>query len=358
MRRRGLVLALILVLVLLVALGGESLVWLLAARQVQTAFHQWIAARRSEGWQVASGAEQLAGWPFAALVEVAGFTISGGNKLLPGGLSWRTERLQLRLPLAAPDRLMIIPAGFQRLQLFGGAPIEVSADHISAAVYFSVAPLVYDSGGNNGVLLTATGVRMGPASFAFDLVRADRVKIDATPGMPSAGEVAASPTLRLEATGVSVGHDAVAALGGKIDIFSFTSALIHDVPSGTNWPSRLAAWRDHGGMVAVRSLSLVWGPLAVGGSGRLTLDRNLQPAGQATARVVGYAATLDALAGAGRIGSSVATAAKALLTLLARPSSSGGPPEVDVPLTLENRTVTLGQIPLVKLPYVSWPAGS
>jgi len=354
MRRRGLVLTLI--LVPLFAIGAESLVWLLAARQVQTSFHEWIAARRAEGWHVTTGAERLGGWPFAAQVQIGGFSISGGERLLPGGLSWRSEGLALRLSLTSPESLIVLPTGLQTLHLFGGPAIVASGRRISAAVRFAILPFLTRAAPGTGVLITANQVRIGPAAIQSDLVAAEAVAIQVMPELPEAEEAPSGPTLRFEATGIVVAKEEVAALGSKIGVFSFFGTLIHPVPDGANWTSRLADWRNHGGTVAVRSLSLVWGPLAVGGSGRFTLDQNLQPAGEATARLVGYAATLDALAGAGSIGSGVATAVKALLTLLARPSSSGGPPEVDVPLSLENRTLSLGHIPLLKLPTLTWPS--
>ncbi len=356
MRRHGLVLTL--VLVPLFAIGAESLLWLLAARQVQTTFHEWVAARKAGGWQVAAGAERLGGWPFAALVRIAGFSISGGTALLPGGLSWSSERLALRLSLSSPGRLVVQPAGLQNLRLFGGPTIVASASRISASVRFAVLPFLDQPAPPEGLLITASRVHIRPAAIHSDLITAATVAVQAMPALPRAGQDQSGPSLRFEATGIGVAQEQVAALGTRISVFSFFGSLVHQVPNGTNWTSRLADWRDHGGTVAVRSLSVVWGQLAVGGSGRVTLDQNLQPAGQATARLVGYAATLDALADAGSIGSGVATAAKALLTLLARPSSSGGPPEVDVPLSLENRTLSLGQIPLLKLPSVTWPSAS
>ncbi|MGH7119915.1 MAG: DUF2125 domain-containing protein [Acetobacteraceae bacterium] len=356
MRRHGLLVTLILIPLLVV--GADSLVWLLACRQVQTVFQHWIAARRAEGWQVTAGTERLAGWPFAALVRIGGFTISGGDSMLPGGLSWHSERLALRLSLASPGHLELLPAGLQTLRLFGSPAIVAAAHHISAVVRFAALPFIAGPTPDKGLLITATEVHIRQARSRADLITAQSVALHAMPARPPAGDAPSGPSLKFDATEIAIPHEEVPALGPTIGILSFSGALIHQVPAGTNWTSRLAAWRDHGGMVALRGFSLVWGPLAIGASGRLTLDPNLQPSGQATARIVGYAATLDALASAGRIGSGVATAAKALLTLLARPSSASGPPEVDVPLSLEGRTLRLGQIPLLELPAMSWPSGS
>ena len=77
--------------------------------------------------------------------------------------------------------------------------------------------------------------------------------------------------------------------------------------------------------------------------------------GTGNARVVGYAETLDALATHGVISKSAATAAKAVLSLLAHTPEDGGPPDVEVPLTLQYRTLSMRQVPLLRLPEIDWP---
>jgi len=65
--------------------------------------------------------------------------------------------------------------------------------------------------------------------------------------------------------------------------------------------------------------------------------------------------TLDALAAHSAISRSAATAAKAVLSLLAHSPDDGGPPDVEVPLTLQYRTLSMRQVPLVRLPELDWP---
>ena len=77
--------------------------------------------------------------------------------------------------------------------------------------------------------------------------------------------------------------------------------------------------------------------------------------GAGSARLVGYAETLDALAARAAISRSAATAAKAVLSLMAHNPEDGSPPDVEVPLTLQYRTLSMRQVPLVRLPEVDWP---
>jgi hypothetical protein len=53
--------------------------------------------------------------------------------------------------------------------------------------------------------------------------------------------------------------------------------------------------------------------------------------------------------------SQAARAAKAVLALMAQTPKAGGPPEVDVPLVLRDRVLTMGRIPLLRLPQLLWP---
>ncbi|MBD0274782.1 MAG: DUF2125 domain-containing protein, partial [Acetobacteraceae bacterium] len=61
------------------------------------------------------------------------------------------------------------------------------------------------------------------------------------------------------------------------------------------------------------------------------------------------------LAEAGLLDRRAAGAARAFLPLLARRPPEGGPPVVEVPLTLERRSLALGRIPVARLPPVDWP---
>ena len=78
--------------------------------------------------------------------------------------------------------------------------------------------------------------------------------------------------------------------------------------------------------------------------------------GTATAHVVGQNEALDALAGGGVITPRTALAAKAVLSLMAKEPEGGGTPQVDVPLTLQDRKLAMGRIPLAILPELLWPA--
>jgi len=93
----------------------------------------------------------------------------------------------------------------------------------------------------------------------------------------------------------------------------------------------------------------------VAATAHLGFDGALQPVGTADLRVIGYAKALEALAKQRLITKDAAMAATAVLTLLSRPPTNGGAPEVEVPLTLHDRTLSMGQTPLLRVPELVWP---
>jgi hypothetical protein len=53
---------------------------------------------------------------------------------------------------------------------------------------------------------------------------------------------------------------------------------------------------------------------------------------------------------------SASTAAKAVLSLMAGTAVADEPSAVEVPLTLQYRTLSMRQVPLIRLPELDWPA--
>lgn len=145
------------------------------------------------------------------------------------------------------------------------------------------------------------------------------------------------------------------AFGPRIASISFDAALLGPLPGTPDLTARATAWRDGGGTLELQRLALGWGPLGLSGSATMALDEHMQPMGAATARLVGFDASLDALAKAGVLAPRAAQAAKGVLTILARAPEGGGTPQVELPVTLQNRTLAAGRFPLVRLPEWVWP---
>jgi hypothetical protein len=145
-------------------------------------------------------------------------------------------------------------------------------------------------------------------------------------------------------------------LGSSVASLSLEGSLDGPIPPPADPGSFLAAWRDAGGSLEVQKFSILWGPLSLTAAATLALDDQLQPMGAGTSRITGYDATLDALAGNGVLTRSAATAAKAVLSLMANAHTGGESAEVDVPLTLQYRTLSMRQVPLIRFPELDWPS--
>jgi hypothetical protein len=172
---------------------------------------------------------------------------------------------------------------------------------------------------------------------------------------PEAQSGAPAVTFSLQAEAVGPPAGIARLLGPRIANLEVDGALNGPVPAGHTPAEQAAAWRDGGGSLEVRRLALVWGPLDLTASATLAFDDQLQPMGAGSARLVGYAETLDALAAHAVISRSAATASKAVLSLMAHNPEDGSPPDVEVPLTLQYRTLSMRQVPLVRLPELDWP---
>jgi hypothetical protein len=144
-------------------------------------------------------------------------------------------------------------------------------------------------------------------------------------------------------------------LGERIAHASLEARLLGVVPSVGPLASRLARWRDANGWVELSRVAVRWGPLGVSGTATLALDPALQPMGQAATRLSGMQPTLDLLAEQGVVPRNTAASARALLAFMSRTPAEGGPPVVDVALTLQDRRLSAGRIGLARLPEIVWP---
>jgi hypothetical protein len=334
----------------LLLVAGHFAIWHYAATQLDAGFAAWLAQRRAAGWTCAAGTPERGGWPLAATLSVPSVVLHGGDPDIPGGLAWSTDRLDLRVDLLSPGTLQVRAEGTQHLSLADLPDIAFTADSLVALL-----PLEAETP-PHAVSLTARNLRAGlpdidaAASLTVGLVQLDAAIKPAAP----AGEAAL--TWRLSTEAIALPAVTAWALGSRISSLSIEGTVDGPVPLARGLVPRATAWRDGGGTLEIRHLAMGWGPLGLSGAATLALDARLQPMGTGSVRLLGYAAALDALASGHVLTPSAAVAAKAVLSLLASVPEDGGPAEVEVPLTLQDRTLSMRQVPLVRLPEVIWPA--
>jgi hypothetical protein len=337
--------------VLLVA--GEAVYWRVVAEQLRTGYQAWVAARVAEGWEVGSAPPAIGGWPQAAAMTVPNLTLRHAGPTIPGDLKVASAGVTLSVSLFDPSTLTVSLTGPMHVRAGALPDAIVTGDETAMSV-----PLQQD--GPLAVALHGRELRLEAATGAWHMTIGllnAQGQIATTPHAAGAGDqTQPAATFALSSEAIALPGGIKWPLGTNISSLSATGTVNGRLPDTRNITRWAEAWRDGGGSLEITHLAMGWGPLGLTSSATLALDDQLQPMGSGNGRIVGYAETLDKFAAAGMLTKSAATAAKAVLSLMAGTSDTDEPSSVDVPLTLQYRTLSMRQVPLVRLPEVDWPA--
>jgi hypothetical protein len=307
----------------------------------------WEAEQRSAGWTIAHGTPTRAGWPFAAALILPDLHVVGPQNIMPGGIAWAADRLTLALDIRHPDDLYLAATGRQTLDIAGLAAIPFAAERL-------VAHAALQPGGTPAavtfrarkLLAALPNSLKTPSSLAVaELV--GTLSVDRTAGRDRAAIAmvfSASDIDLPEKNGLGLGRR-LSALAGAVGMTGPTA-----MPDGA--PTTIAGWRDGGGSLDLRLLRLDYGPLAVSGDGQIALGATLQPEGTARLHATGVDAAIEDLLHSHVLKRPAATALRAMSGLLIRPTTSTAPPALDVPLTLKAGVVSLGTVPVLRLPWL------
>jgi len=342
-RRRKLWLTLL--AVPLVLLAADTVYWRIVASHLEQGFANWVAVQKAHGWTEQNGTTSVGGWPFAATLVIPALSLVHEGPDMPGQVVWSAERVKLRIALARPTMLEIAPEGQQQVRLAGNPAVPYTAGRLRLLL-----PLQAQDWPDFAQLTAANLRAETPAGVAS--VRGLQLQLAFHPAARS-GEPAVIASLH--AGDVGLPPRVVRPLGPNIARVEAEATLNGPLPAAGTQADQATSWRDSGGSLEIQHLVLTWGPLDLSASATLALDDQLQPMGAGTARIVGYAETLDTLAAHSMISRSAATAAKAVLSLLANAPDDGSRPDVEVPLTLQYRTLSMRQVPLLRLPELDWP---
>ncbi len=323
----------------LLAFGGLAAYWFWAAGQVETAIAQWTGEQRARGYEIAYRGPELSGFPLRLAV---GF--SEPRVAAPQGWRWSGAAITgraafwdpwtLRLDLPLEQALSAEWRGYRR-ELALNAGMARGLVHLGREGWLEAATVEMER-----VVLTEAG---GGALRAETL----RTQLTRRPPTLEGGD---DWTLLLagETRGIALPEGFRNPFGPRIERLAFEATVTGLIPKGAQ-AAALARWRDSGGLVEVRDLALVWGPLDVTASGTATLDPRLRPQGAFTARIRGLPEVLEALAGQGLIEPGIALALKLTAMTLATRNGATGRPEVELPITLQDGLFYLGPVALFRL---------
>ncbi|WP_237217281.1 DUF2125 domain-containing protein, partial [Falsiroseomonas oryziterrae] len=219
--------------------GGHTLLWRTMAAELEAGWRDWAALRRSQGWRVDTAPPVRGGWPLAATLTLDRVRLEGATATLPGGMTFSTDRLVLRVALPRLDRLVVELPGQQRLRL-GAAELPFTADALQA-----VLPLQRGTPPSS-LEASAERLRIGSPLGGFEL-RSARLSLA---GSASATEEEAALAFSFGAEGVelpSAPAGAAGAFGRRVESVAAELMFSGPVPPGRVPAQRAEAWRDGGG---------------------------------------------------------------------------------------------------------------
>ena len=316
-----------------IVLTIDGVIWWLATARIATEVATWEQARRAEGNVVLTGPQSRAGWPFQAELILPMVTLATDTPGQPDAAAWQADKVRIVYSPWHPTTVDVLVDGKQTIRFGGAPPVALVVDPLDAHIPLDA------SGQAQGVVIRARAIAV---PLAGGPVRIDALSVRVR--QDDAFVSATAATL----PGRSL------PFGGTIQSLDLHARFTGPIPALRDPAAALAAWRDGGQRLLVDDLALRWGPLDVRGHASLGLDQALQPEGSGNIQLTGYAEVIEALARSGAVTRNDARVATTLLSLMARPGA-GETAEADLPLTLKDRTLSVGAIPLLRLPALAVP---
>jgi hypothetical protein len=370
------------VAILALAYGGY---WMVLSSRLEAGVLDWIAERRAEGYDVRYAAIERGGFPRSAHVMITAPAIAAPTKAAPAdpqvetlAWAWSATRLVAAVDPFDPRHFSVDVPGAHAISIGEGQAryeaearqfrVEGEAGRATPAAALRVRELVVRQ-------LPGEGSAPPPISAPMSAPIANPGS-----GDPSADAMAIA---RLDATGRSVSRDGPGAtisadviddIGASYQFILNAGDVVlprwlelplgHAVRSvvaeGTvqgplalaPWPEALLRWRDAGGVLDIAVLEAEYGPLTLAGSGTLALDAAGQPVGAFATRTSGLFGAIDRLHAGGYMSQGEALVAKLALNLLAGTPDRQAP--LPLPLTLQDRVLSVGPVALMTLPEIDW----
>jgi hypothetical protein len=157
----------------------------------------------------------------------------------------------------------------------------------------------------------------------------------------------------LKAQDLHLPKDIALPLDQEVQKLALSGRIQGEIAEGP-LPQSLAAWRDEGGKIVVKGLEIAYGPLDLKTVGTLALDEELQLIGAFIAKIQGFFEMVNALKQKNLVSVRESITAKFLLGALARPAREGKPSSLSLAVTLQDKTIYAGPVPLVKLEPIKW----
>lgn len=334
-RHRGLIMFIALLILISAAYATW---WYLLVEQTREHLDMWLADARTAGHEVSYDNLVITGFPSRIAFDIENFQFIHAN-----------ARWSVKVPKA---EVYVNPWQLDRVEGTIGVPIRIDHKSNDRTHTYTV------SSDTNSFDVTLSGAGI------FDLQMNELIVAGSTFSKPIAIDVL-NATLRggdgtiflqtsLNAVGITLSNPEISPFGEKIASLEMDLDIVGRPTRAGSLSEQLDVWRRNGGALEVRRLSVRHGVMGLDGDGTISLDRNLQPEGAFGASVIGFNPAIDALVQKGLVKEPEGRLAKAALGLFAKVPPGGGPKRIDVPLTVQDRKLTLGPFPLMRVPRIYW----
>jgi hypothetical protein len=331
---------------LAILLGGYCIYWRIVAGQLQTGIEAWAAQQRALGNEIAFEWDGVGGFPFR-------FAASFRNP----AIRWHDPRADIAWKGAALDAEMA-PWNLHEIRVRSDGRHDASLRAADSASEWRLA-----AGGLAGTVALQGGGALRGFAMALqqpDLTLPDGRLVESTRATLVLDLPETPPVdFRMPLAHVALGLDGMALPSGTrlltadpVETLSVDATIKGPMPPAP-LKDALAAWRDAGGAMELNGFGFAQGPLALTGNATLALDADLQPEGAGTVTATGLADAVELLIRDGLIPPDRALAARATAKALEKPGPDGKP-QATIGLSLQNRTLRFGPVPLLTLQRIAW----
>lgn len=278
---------------LLLAVGGHAVYWVMVAGGVDQRAKAWISAQERAGYEIEHQGLNVRGYPFRFSVRVAAPVI--GAPASDGG--WRAEfqRLDATAQFYNLDHWIVTLGSPARLatQVDGEAAVYLlNADAARISLAASSGTTTRVGADLDGFTLStesgpaALVERVGQVRLSGFLDEQDRLSF-------------ALEALDVQLAQSQLEPEVISAFGSTAQRVRLSGALTH-------WSTLIAAvdpyvWTGDGGRLEIAGAQLVWGPADINGSGEITLDPLMRPTGRLSLVVTDPDTLIGALEAAGLV---------------------------------------------------------
>ena len=317
--------------IIFLMIGGYCWWYFHLEKTILNKMDNWIAKEEQKGATIVYKNRSTSGFPFALRLSIEEPSI-----VLADGTAWRSANMTAAIVPLMPGYIEINAAGQHALTIFGRlydldakkaqATLDLKRTGGLDAVNFVISGLKVEDVAVSGVIaeMASTMDADSAAGLSIKIVASDIMLPEKSIVGLEAGPISGEISLRVSK---------VEAIGG--------SRL------------SLTTWRDQGGVVDVDVKALKWPPLDMNGSATIALDGAMQPEFAGVIKSTGLLQILEGLRETGRVKPDAAVAARFMLGMLGKKRADGAL-EWSVPVSVQNRILSLGTIGVMSLPEIEW----